>query len=127
MRNYNKVILIGNVGSTPELRKTKNNISVTNFNLATTDYWKDRNTQESKKNTKWHKIVLWGDIAERACSFIKKGMLVVIEGSLSYKEYNDENGIKRTIAEIKADRVKKHYIPARSYNSECPVDDIPND
>jgi single-strand DNA-binding protein len=123
MRNLNKVILIGNVGNTPELRQTKNNIPVTNFNLATTDYWKDRNTGESKKNTKWHKIVLWGDAAERACNFVKKGMLVLVEGSISYREHTDDAGVKRTIAEIKAEKVRKQSSPRFRQNEDDASDE----
>jgi single-strand DNA-binding protein len=105
-RNYNKVILVGNVGANPELRQTKNGTNVTNFSISTIDRWKDRNG-EIKKHKKWHRIVCWGKIAENVVKGIKQGMLVLVEGSLSYRSYTNKEGIRGHVTEIKASEVKK--------------------
>ena len=105
-RNYNKVILVGNIGTTPELRQTKNGTNVTNFSISTVEQWKDKN-DVIQKHKKWHRIVCWGKIAENVVKGIKQGMLVLIEGSLSYRVYINNEGIKTNITEIKATEVKK--------------------
>lgn len=105
-RNYNKVILVGNVGANPELRQTKNGTNVTNFSVSTIDRWKDRNG-EIQKHKKWHRIVCWGKIAENVVRGIKQGMLVLVEGSLSYRTYTNKEGVKTPVTEIKATEVKK--------------------
>lgn len=105
-RNYNKVILVGNVGNTPELRQTKNGTSVTNFSVSTVDRWKDKNG-EIQNHKKWHRIVCWGKTAENVSKGIKQGMLVLIEGSISYRTYSNKENIKTHITEIKATEVKK--------------------
>ena len=104
-RNYNKVILVGNVGATPELRHTKNNTSVTNFSISTTDRYRNK-SGELQKIKKWHRIVCWGKLAENVVRGIKEGQLVLIEGALSYRN-REKDGIKIPVAEIKAETVKK--------------------
>ncbi len=103
MRNYNKVILVGTLGVTPELRKTKSGVSVTNFSVSTMNFWKDRNGQLQRQR-KWHRIVCWGKLAETVTAGLKRGMLVLVEGSISYRT-NKQSA--KTIAEIKATDVKK--------------------
>jgi len=115
-RNYNKVILVGNIGATPELRHTKNNTSVTNFSISTVEFYKNK-TGELQKLKKWHRIVCWGKLAENTVKSIREGQLVLIEGSLSYRN-RDKDGIKTVVAEIKASEVKKWANAAHtSYDS----------
>jgi len=105
-RNYNKVILVGNVGTVPELRQTKNGTNVTNFSVSTIDQWKDKNN-EIQRHKKWHRIVCWGKLAENVAKGIKQGMLILIEGSISYRIYINKENIKTPVTEIKATEVKK--------------------
>lgn len=112
LRSVNKTLLIGVVGVTPQLRTTSNGTKVTNFTVSTVDTWKDKKTGEIKKTKKWHKIVAWGKVAERVTAFMKKNQVVLVEGPISYREYEDKNGNKWPITEIKAIRVEKlmnHY------------------
>lgn len=106
MRHYNKVILIGNVATTPELRHTKNGTEVTNFSINTITQWKNKNG-ELKRSKKWHRIVCWGKLASNVTNTIKEGMTVLVEGSITYRKYINKQNIKTNITEIKAVDVKK--------------------
>ncbi len=109
--SLNKIILVGNIGGDPELRKTSNSTNVTNFSLSTIDKWYDRK-QELQTYKKWHKIVCWNKIAETAVDNIQTGALVLIEGSISYKTYINKDGIKNNhIAEIKTNHLTKWANP----------------
>ncbi|CAL4043872.1 Single-stranded DNA-binding protein [Buchnera aphidicola (Tetraneura ulmi)] len=99
-RGVNKVILIGNLGQDPEVRYMSNGNAVTNINIATSDVWKDKNTGESKEKTEWHKVVLFGKIAEIAGEYLRKGSQVYIEGSLQTRKWQDQNGFERYTTEI---------------------------
>jgi single-strand DNA-binding protein len=99
----NLVILIGNLGADPETRYTSNGKAVTNFRIATTERYNDRdgNTQE---RTEWHRIVVWGKQAEACNTFLRKGSQVYVEGKIQTREY-DKDGSKRYITEVTADSV----------------------
>ncbi len=99
-KGINKVILIGNLGQNPEIRYTSNGNTVTNLNLATSEIWKDKNTGEKKEKTEWHKIVLFGKLAEIAAEYLYKGSQVYIEGSLKTRKWQDKNGHDRYTTEI---------------------------
>ncbi|CAL4325142.1 Single-stranded DNA-binding protein [Buchnera aphidicola (Thelaxes suberi)] len=99
-RGVNKAILIGHLGQDPEVRYMPNGSAVTNISLATSDIWKDKNTGEMKEKTEWHKIVLFGKLAEVAGEYLKKGAQVYIEGSLQTRKWQDQNGIDRYTTEI---------------------------
>jgi len=105
--SLNKIILVGNTGSELSLRKTTNDVSVTNLSLSTIDKWKDRDG-EIQSHKKWHKIVCWGKTAEMSVENIKSGSLVLVEGSVSYRTYINKEGIKNNhIAEIKTSQLAK--------------------
>lgn len=106
MLNYNKVILGGVVCNTPTLRQNGGGTSVTNFTLKTVETWRDRNSGELKKYSKYHKIVAWGKTAERAIKIVKKDFIILVEGKLNYHK----NGDKRNIAEIKAYVIEKKGV-----------------
>jgi len=109
--SLNKIIFVGNVGSDLSLRKTTNNVSVTNFSLSTIDKWKDR-TGEIQSHKKWHRIVCWGKIAETAVENIRSGALVLIEGSITYRTYINKDNIKNNhIAELKCSQLVKWANP----------------
>ncbi len=105
MAAVNKAILIGNLGSDPELRYTTSGTAVCNFNIATTEKWKDKDGQMQEK-TEWHKIVLWKRQAEVAKEYLHKGSSVYIEGRIQTRNYEDKEGIKRYITEIIGDRMQ---------------------
>jgi single-strand DNA-binding protein len=98
--SVNKVILVGRLGRDPETRYTSGGQAVANFTLATDESFKDR-SGERQKRTEWHRIVLWGKLAEIAQQYLKKGMLVYIEGCIQTRQWEDKrDGQKRTTTEI---------------------------
>ncbi len=99
-KGINKVILIGNLGQNPEIRYTSNGNTVTNLNLATSEIWKDKNTGEKKEKIEWHKVVLFGKLAEIAAEYLSKGSQIYIEGSLKTRKWQDKNGYDRYTTEI---------------------------
>lgn len=99
-RGINKVILIGHLGQDPEVRYMSNGGAVSNINIATSDTWKDKNTGENKEKTEWHRVVIFGKLAEIAGQYLKKGSQVYIEGSLQTRKWQDQNGLDRYITEI---------------------------
>lgn len=104
MRGLNKVILIGNLGKEPEYQLIKRDIPVANFSLATTEMYKDKNG-ETHSETEWHNIVVWRGLAELAHKYLKKGSLVMIEGKLKTRSYEDKNNIKQFVTEVVADEL----------------------
>ncbi|EMN3633123.1 single-stranded DNA-binding protein [Pseudomonas aeruginosa] len=101
-RGVNKVILIGNVGGDPETRYMPNGNAVTNLTLATTDSWKDKQTGQLQERTEWHRVVLFGKVAEIAGEYLKKGSQCYIEGRLQTREW-EKDGVKRYTTEIVVD------------------------
>ena len=100
--SVNKAILVGRLGRDPETRFTSGGQAVANFTLATDETFKDR-AGERQKRTEWHRIVLWGKLAEITQQYLKKGMLVYIEGRIQTRQWEDKrDGQKRTTTEIVA-------------------------
>lgn len=99
-RGVNKVILIGNLGADPEVRYTANGTAVTNFSLATTDQWKDRQTGERQERTEWHRLVIFSRLAEIAGEYLKKGSKVYIEGRLQTRKWQGKDGQDRYTTEV---------------------------
>ncbi|MCY4605786.1 MAG: single-stranded DNA-binding protein [Gemmatimonadetes bacterium] len=99
-RGVNKVILIGNLGSDPEVRYTPNGAPVANFSLATSESWNDRNTGERQERTEWHRLVLWSKLAEIAGQYLKKGAKIYVEGRLQTRSWDDQSGQKRYTTEV---------------------------
>jgi len=98
--SVNKVILVGRLGRDPETRFTSGGQAVCNFTMATDETFKDRNG-ERQKRTEWHRIVLWGKLAEIAQQYLKKGHLVYIEGRIQQRQWDDQKtGTKRTSFDI---------------------------
>ncbi|PIS17561.1 MAG: single-stranded DNA-binding protein [Candidatus Nealsonbacteria bacterium CG09_land_8_20_14_0_10_42_14] len=100
--NLNKVIVIGNLTTDPELRSTPSGQAVCNFRLATNRVWTDRNTRQQQKETEYHAVVTWGRLAEIASQFLTKGSLAMIEGRLRTRSWQDASGTKRFRTEIVA-------------------------
>lgn len=99
-RGINKVILIGNLGQDPEVRYTSSGSAVVNITLATSESWRDKLTGETKEKTEWHRVVLFGKLAEIAGEYLHKGSQVYIEGMLQTRKWHDQNGQDRYITEV---------------------------
>lgn len=99
-RGVNKVILIGNLGQDPEVRYMPNGGAVANFTLATSESWRDKQTNEMKEKTEWHRVVLFGKLAEIAGEYLRKGSQVYIEGQLQTRKWQDQSGQDRYTTEI---------------------------
>ena len=97
----NKVILVGNLGSDPELRSTPSGTSVCEFRLATNESWKGKDGQ-SQDRTEWHRIVVWGRLGENCSKFLSKGRQVFLEGRLQTRSWEDKEGNKRYTTQIVA-------------------------
>jgi single-strand DNA-binding protein len=102
MRGVNKVIIVGTLGQDPEVKYLTNGNAVCNLSLATSEEWKDKQTGEKKSRTEWHRVVMFGKIAEIAGEYCRKGSQVYIEGKLETREW-EKGGVKRYTTEIKVD------------------------
>ena len=100
--SLNKVILIGNLGQDPEARFTPQGTAVCNLSVATNESWKDQ-SGEMQDRTEWHRVVMYGRMAETATEYMKKGQMVYVEGRLNTREWEDQNQIKRRTTEIRCD------------------------
>ncbi len=99
-RGVNKVILIGNLGQDPEVRYMPNGGAVANITLATSESWRDKATGEQKEKTEWHRVVLFGKLAEVAGEYLKKGSQVYIEGALQTRKWTDQAGVEKYTTEV---------------------------
>lgn len=130
----NKVILLGNLGRDPEVRFTGGGQSVCNFTVATSDSWKDKSGQKQER-TEWHRIVVWGKLAELCGEHLKKGRQCYVEGRLQTREWTDKEGRKNFTTEIVAEQVtfigsrsddRRHSGPTEEPEQEASSqDDIP--
>ena len=103
--SLNKVMIIGHLGSDPELRHTTSGHSVTRFNVATNEYWKSK-TGEQNEKTEWHRIVAWGRLGEICHQHLGKGRQVYIEGRLQTRSWEDNQNVKKYSTEIIASTVQ---------------------
>ena len=101
----NKAIIIGNLGADPEIRYTQSGSQVATFNVATTERWKGQDGQ-AQEQTEWHRIVVWGKLAEICGQYLHKGSKVYIEGRLQTRKWTDQGGIERYTTEIVAREMK---------------------
>ena len=99
-RGVNKVILIGHLGADPETRAMPSGSSVANLRIATTESWRDKQSGEQQERTEWHRVALFGRLAEIASEYLKKGSQVYIEGSLRTRKWQDKQGNERYSTEI---------------------------
>lgn len=100
MAGVNKVILVGNLGQDIELKYTSDGKAVTNLSIATSESWKDKNTGEKVEKTEWHRVSLFGKLAEIAGQYLHKGSKVYVEGSLRTRKWQDKDGNDRYTTEI---------------------------
>ncbi|NEI69357.1 single-stranded DNA-binding protein [Rhizobium lusitanum] len=99
--SVNKVILVGNLGADPEIRRTQDGRPIANLNIATSETWRDRNSGERKEKTEWHRVVIFNEgLCKVAEQYLKKGAKVYIEGALQTRKWQDQNGQDRYSTEI---------------------------
>lgn len=99
-RGINKVILVGNLGADPEVKYTAGGTAIGTLSIATSESWKDKQTGEQQERTEWHRVKLFGRLAEIAGEYLKKGRQVYIEGSLRTDKYTDKEGVQRYSTDI---------------------------
>lgn len=104
--SVNKVFLTGNMGKDPEINTFKDGGRIAKLALATKGSWVDRNTGERRTATEWHNVVLHGKMVDIAEKWVRKGMLLHIEGSIKYRQYQDQQGNTRYVTEIHATEMK---------------------
>jgi len=105
-RGINKVIVVGNLGGDPETRYMPSGSAVTNLTVATNESWKDKQTGEQKERTEWHKVAMFGRLAEIAAEYLRKGSQVYIEGKLRTRKWQGQDGQDRYTTEIIADEMQ---------------------
>ena len=99
-RGVNKVILVGNLGADPEVKYTAGGTAVCTLSVATSESWKDKQTGEQQERTEWHRVKMFGRLAEIAGEYLKKGRQVYVEGSIRTDKYTDKEGIQRYSTDI---------------------------
>jgi single-strand DNA-binding protein len=100
MKGINKVILIGTLGATPEVKYTANQQTIANLSVATSDEWNDKASGQKQQKTEWHRVVIFGKLAEIAQQYLTKGSKVYLEGKLQTRQWQDQSGQKRYSTEV---------------------------
>lgn len=142
-RGINKVILVGNLGQDPEVRYMPNGNAVANFSVATSESWKDKQTGETRDRTEWHRVVVFGKLAEIVGEYVKKGTQVYLEGQLQTRKWQDQAGNDRYTTEVVINAVggtmqilggrqndgeqKQKAQPAQAQVQEAPPTDFDDD
>ncbi|MBD3727765.1 MAG: single-stranded DNA-binding protein [Moraxella osloensis] len=103
MRGVNKVILVGTLGRDPEVRYTPNGNAIANLNVATSEQWTDKQSGDRQERTEWHRVVIFGKLAEIAGQYLKKGSQVYLEGKLQTRKWQDQSGQERYSTEVVLD------------------------
>lgn len=106
MASVNKVIVLGNLGTDPEVRYMPSGGAVVNLSIATTSQWKDKSSGERREKTEWHRVVLYNRLAEVAGEYLRKGRSVYIEGRLETRKWQDKDGTDRYSTEIIGDQMQ---------------------
>ena len=106
MRGVNRVTLIGTLGNDPESKSFDNGGSLTQFSIATSEAWTDKNTGERREVVEWHRIVMQNRLGEIAAQYLRKGSKVYIEGSLRTRKWVDQNGQERYTTEIRGSNMQ---------------------
>ena len=105
-RGVNKAIIVGTLGQDPEIRYTANGSAVANISVATNETWKDKSTGEAQERTEWHRIVMFGKLAEIAQQYLKKGSQAYFEGRIQTRKWQDQSGNDRYSTEIVANEMQ---------------------
>jgi single-strand DNA-binding protein len=100
MPGVNRATILGNVGNDPEIRSMASGDRVANLSIATSETWKDKQTQEKKEKTEWHRIVIWGPLVDVVEKYVHKGSKLYVEGKLQTRKWSDQSGVERYSTEI---------------------------
>src|ERR1700730_3034825 len=111
MAGVNKVILVGNLGKDPDVRRTTSGDPIVNFTLATSESWRDKASGERKEKTEWHRVVIFNEnLAKVAEQYLKKGSKVYLEGQLQTRKYTDKEGAEKYSTEIVVQRFRGELV-----------------
>lgn len=99
-RGVNKVIIVGTLGNDPEVKYSSSGSAIANLSVATSEQWKDKATGEKKEQTEWHRVVIFGKLAEVAGEYLRKGSQVYVEGKLRTRKWTDQSGVEKYTTEI---------------------------
>lgn len=124
MASVNRATIIGNLGNDPEIRYSSGGDAIANLSIATTDNWKDKNGDKQEK-TEWHRVTMFGKLAEICGEYLKKGSQVYIEGKLQTRKWTDKSNIERYTTEIVADRMQ--MLGGNRKADDSKSDDIDDD
>lgn len=105
-RGVNKVILVGNLGQDPQIKYLPSGSPVVNLSLATSESWKDKNTGQVQDRTEWHRLVIFGRLAEIAAQYLKKGSQIYVEGKLQTRKWQGQDGQDRYTTEINVNEMQ---------------------
>lgn len=119
-RGVNKAIIIGTLGQDPEVKYTAGGSAVVNIGVATNETWKDKQTGEAQERTEWHRIVMFGKLAEIAAQYLKKGSQAYFEGRIQTRKWQDKSGQDRYTTEIVANEMQ--MLGGKSSSSTVPFD-----
>lgn len=115
--SVNKVILVGNLGRDPEIRRTPNGDPIVNLSVATSENWRDKATGERKEKTEWHRVVIFNEnLAKVAEQYMRKGTKVYLEGQLQTRKYTDKDGVEKYSTEIVLSRFRGELVLLDSRN-----------
>ena len=122
-RGVNKVIIVGNLGKDPEMKYTASGAAIANITVATSESWKDKQTGENQEKTEWHRCVAFGRTAEIIGEYLNKGSQVYIEGGLQTRSWDDNDGKKQYMTEVKIRDVQMLGSKGASKPESKPSDD----
>lgn len=120
--SVNKVILVGRLGQNPEVRYTPSGSAVANFSVATNEAWTDKNNQKQER-TEWHRVVVWGKLAELCNQYLQKGRQCYVEGRLQTRSWQDKDGTTKYSTEVQAQTVQ--FLGGNA-NEGKPMNSSPN-
>jgi len=123
-RGINKVILVGKLGTDPELKHLPNGNSVANISIATSESWKDKNTGQKQEKTEWHRVVVFGKLAEIAGQYLTKGSQVYFEGKLQTRKWQDQAGQDKYTTEVVVDFNGQMQMLDSRQNQNQPVTNV---
>lgn len=132
MKGVNRVTIVGNLGADPELRYSQSGTAMCSMSLATSEEWKDKTSGEKQSRTEWHRVKIFGKLAEIAGEYLRKGASVYIEGKLRTDKYVDKAGIEKYSTDIIADEMQMlggkqqgESAPRQSSQNNAPKSDDP--
>jgi single-strand DNA-binding protein len=109
--SVNKVILVGNLGKDPDIRRTQNNDAIVNLSVATSESWRDKQTGERREKTEWHRVVIFNEnLAKVAENYLRKGSKVYLEGQLQTRKYTDKDGAEKYSTEVVLQRFRGELV-----------------